>query len=124
MRAQTGFGAADRLHRSEEFIRLKRSGVRYESAHFVVYAGNLDGDAGHSRLGVTVSRRVGGAVARNRLKRRVREIFRRAIRDTIAAGTSMVVIARPGAATLGSQAISNELGGAARRLNGRITGRN
>ncbi len=124
MRAQLSFAAADRLHRSAEFIRLQRAGVRFQSPHFVVYAGNLagspDDEPSRSRLGVTVSRRVGIAVARNRVKRRVREIFRRAIRDNLPAGTSIVVIARDGAATLASPAINNELTMAARNLSGRI----
>ena len=120
MRAQLSFAAADRLHRSAEFIRLQRAGVRFQSPHFVVYAGNLDDEPARSRLGVTVSRRVGIAVARNRVKRRVREIFRRVIRDNLPAGTSIVVIARAGAATLASPAINNELTMAARNLSGRI----
>lgn len=120
MRAQLSFAAADRLHRSAEFIRLQRAGVRFQSPHFVVYAGNLDDEPARSRLGVTVSRRVGIAVARNRVKRRVREIFRRVIRDNLPAGTSIVVIARAGAATLASSAIDNELTMAARNLSGRM----
>ena len=120
MRAQLSFAAADRLHRSAEFIRLQRAGVRFQSPHFVVYAGNLDDEPARSRLGVTVSRRVGIAVARNRVKRCVREIFRRVIRDNLPAGTSIVVIARAGAATLASPAIDNELTMAARNLSGRM----
>jgi len=124
VRAQLSFAAADRLHRSAEFIRLQRSGVRFESPHFVVYAGNLagnlDDEPTRSRLGVTVSRRVGIAVVRNRVKRRVREIFRRVIRDNLPAGTSIVVIARAGAATLPSPAINIELTMAARSLGQRI----
>ena len=115
MRAQLSFAAADRLHRSAEFIRLQRAGVRFQSPHFVVYAGNLAGSPDDEP-----SRRVGIAVARNRVKRRVREIFRRAIRDNLPAGTSIVVIARDGAATLASPAINNELTMAARNLSGRI----
>lgn len=114
------FGAADRLHRSAEFLRLQRNGVRIESAHFVLYAGKLEDDAGRSRLGVTVSRRIGNAVVRNRVKRRVREIFRGRIRGAIPAGVSIVVIARAGAGLLASAAISVELATAARNLASRI----
>ena len=124
MRAQLSFAAADRLHRSAEFIRLQRAGVRFQSPHFVVYAGSLPGnqedEPGRSRLGVTVSRRIGIAVARNRVKRRIREIFRTVIRDSLPAGTSMVVIARDGAATLAPAAISDELSMAARKLGARV----
>ena len=120
VRAQLSFGAVDRLHRSAEFIRLQRVGVRFQSPHFVLYAGTLDNEPDRSRLGVTVSRRIGIAVVRNRVKRRVREIFRRDIRDQLPAGTSIVVIARGGAGSLGSPAISDELTAAARNLSGRI----
>jgi ribonuclease P protein component len=116
------FAAADRLHRSAEFLRLQRSGVRFQSPHFVLYAGSLDDEPTRSRLGVTVSRRIGNAVVRNRVKRRVREIFRRTIRDRLPAGNSVVVIARGGAAALESAAIGEELAMAARNLGGRIAG--
>ncbi len=90
----------------------------------MVYAGNLARDSdiepARSRLGVTVSRRIGNAVARNRVKRRVRECFRKAIRAELPPLTSIVVIARAGAASLKSPAINDELIMAARNLRGRI----
>jgi ribonuclease P protein component len=52
-----------------------------------------------SRLGVTVSRKVGNAVVRNRVKRRIREWFRRD-RSSIGPGFDILVIARPAAARL------------------------
>jgi len=75
------------------------------------------------RLGVTVSRRIGNAVVRNRVKRRVREIFRKEMRAKLPAGTAVVVIARGGAGMLESSAIRDELTTAARNLSGRIEGR-
>src|SRR5215469_9848464 len=88
------FAAPDRLHRSAEFIRLQRNGARFQTRHFVMYAGILDSDAARTRLGVTVSRRIGNAVVRNRVKRRVREIFRTNMRAMLPAHSSVVVIAR------------------------------
>ena len=123
MRAQLSFAAADRLHRSAEFLRLQRNGVRFQSPHFVVYAGNLEYQPERSRLGVTVSRRIGNAVVRNRVKRRVREFFRKVMRAELPLHTSIVVIARGGAAALESAAIGNELMIAVRNLSGRIAGR-
>ena len=86
----------------------------------MVYAGSLENEPERSRLGVTVSRRVGIAVVRNRVKRRVRECFRKELRAQMPAGTSMVVIARGGAGALEAAAISDELAMAARNLSGRI----
>lgn len=122
MRAELSFAAADRLHRSAEFLRLQRIGVRFQSPHFVLYAGRLEHEPERARLGVTVSRRIGNAVVRNRVKRRVRECFRKAIRAGLPAGTSIVVIARGGAGALESAAIGDELAMAARNLSGRIAG--
>ena len=117
------FAAVDRLHRSAEFLRLQRDGVRFQSPHFVLYAGSLEREPSRSRLGVTVSRRIGNAVVRNRVKRRVREIFRKELRARLPVGTSIVVIARIGAGALGCAAIGDELAMAARNLRGRIVGR-
>jgi ribonuclease P protein component len=60
------------------------------------------------RLGITASRKVGGAVIRNRVKRRIREWFRRAGSAQLA-GYDVVVIARTGAATLEFPAAFREL---------------
>ena len=123
MRAHLSFAAADRLHRSAEFLRLQRNGVRFQSPHFVLYAGSLDHEPERSRLGVTVSRRIGNAVVRNRVKRRVRECFRKVMRTELPPRTSIVVIARGSAGALESAAIGDELAMAARNLSGRIAGR-
>jgi len=123
VRAHLSFAAADRLHRSAEFLRLQRNGVRFQSPHFVLYAGSLDHQPERSRLGVTVSRRIGNAVVRNRVKRRVREFFRKELRALLPLGASIVVIARTGAGALESAAIGDELAMAARNLSGRIAGR-
>lgn len=61
-----------------------------------------------SRLGLTVSRKVGGAVARNRVKRRVREWFRHT-RSAFGAPLEVVVIARSGAASVSYRAMVEEL---------------
>lgn len=102
------FPAAHRLHRSAEYIDLQRRGVRCQTAHFVLYAARFD-ETSPSRLGMTVSRRVGKAVVRNRLKRRIRELFRLRLRAMMPPGTAMVIIARAGAGELETPSIRREL---------------
>jgi ribonuclease P protein component len=61
-------------------------------------------------LGITVSKKVGTAVERNRVKRRIREWFRRN-RGALARNAAVVVIARRGAADLGAAETERELEG-------------
>jgi len=63
---------------------------------------------GRARLGVTVSRRVGDAVVRNRVKRLMREVFRRNP-AWFTSGRDYVLVARPLAATLDFTSMSAEL---------------
>ena len=110
-----GFGAADRLRKSGEFLQLQRHGARHQSGHFVLYGLSGANDE-RSRLGITVSRRVGNAVVRNRIKRRVRECYRLKLRAMLPAGVAIVVIARKGAGELGWMALHTELLDSATRL--------
>lgn len=76
-----------------------RQGRRAASTAYVVLVVS-DGASASPRLGLTVSRRVGNAVVRNRVKRWIREWFRRE-RKRLGSGTEVVVIARREAAQLG-----------------------
>ncbi len=117
-----GFGAADRLRKPGEFLKLQRRGVRHQSGHFVLYG--LGGAKDEpSRLGIAVSRRVGIAVIRNRLKRRVRECYRLKLRAMLPAGVSVVVIARKGAGELGWMALRAELLESANNLRRKLAGK-
>jgi ribonuclease P protein component len=71
--------------------------------------------AGSGRVGVTVSRKVGGAVVRNRVKRWIRECYRRRSVQ-FPSQVDVVVVARPAAAEAGHAGICRELAALARRL--------
>lgn len=63
---------------------------------------------GSSRIGLVVSRRVGKAHDRNRVKRRIREFFRTR-RAALSSKLEVVVVAKPGAAALDQQGTEQEL---------------
>jgi ribonuclease P protein component len=95
----------DRLHTSREYARSRSSGRRLASGAFSV---ELSRGRNRGRLGLVVSRRVGGAVVRNRLKRVIREWFRRS-RETLSPNLDVVVVARPAAAALDTREAWREL---------------
>jgi ribonuclease P protein component len=69
-----GFGQAERLHCRREYLDVYGRGNKLHTPHLVVYF--LPNGREQHRLGLTVSRKIGKAVIRNRLKRRLRELFR------------------------------------------------
>ncbi len=66
-------------------------------------------DAGHPRLGLTASRRVGGAVVRNRLRRRVREHYRQQVRQDMLPAVDVVVHLKTAAAETDRRSFYSEL---------------
>ncbi len=75
MRRDERFTRAERLLKRMEFRRVYDHGQRYHFPLFTVFA--IENALDKSRLGITVTRRVGSAVKRNRCKRLLREVFRR-----------------------------------------------
>jgi ribonuclease P protein component len=89
-----------RLSRSGEFNRVYRDGSSHATRHLVLYSFPRD-DAEHRevRLGVSASRKLGGAVDRNRVKRTLREAFWD-LADRLPSGHDFVLVARPDIAEL------------------------
>ena len=86
-----------RLSRSAEFERVYRQGRSKGNRFLVLYAfPREDGDDTGPRLGLSVGRRVGGAVERTRVKRVLREAFWEEARR-LPEGSDYVVVARPAA---------------------------
>lgn len=106
MAAGQSYPKAARLTRRREYLRVQGAGRRRHSEHFVVVC--MPGATDETRLGITVSARIGNAVLRNGVKRRVRELYRRE-RSRLPGGLDVVVIAKPGAGSLSQAEVSQEL---------------
>jgi ribonuclease P protein component len=88
---EQGLGKEERIRKRGDFLRVQRRGERFvrKCLIFLFKKNGLH----KSRLGITVSRKVGGAVERNRIKRWVREAFRRR-KHRLVKGLDVVVIAK------------------------------
>jgi ribonuclease P protein component len=102
-----------RLSRSAEFDRVYREGRSHAGRHLVLYSFPRDvGDDSTPRLGLSVGRKVGGAVERNKVKRLLREAFWQS-EERLPTGHDFVVVARADAGEFAAReglcGIKNEL---------------
>jgi ribonuclease P protein component len=100
------FSKSERVLERKDFVNLNRSGKRIRTAHFTVFVAK--NRLSRTRLGITVSRKVGGAVTRNRLKRLIREVFR-LHKGLFPSSCDIVVSARESASQLDFRKVKEEL---------------
>lgn len=101
------FTKKERLLKRTEFLAVTESGKKSHTASFIIFI--RSNTLGFSRIGITVSKKVGSAVERNRIKRLIREFFR-LNKAGIETGIDIVVIAKRGAADKELREVSRELG--------------
>ncbi len=108
-----GFPWHYRIVRGSDYRAVYDAGLKLHSERFVLFA--KANALGHHRLGITVSRKIGGAVIRNRVKRLFREIFRKSAAE-IHPSFDLVFNAKRGSATAGYVELREEFLAAASRI--------
>ena len=107
------FRRPDRLKKRYEFRQAQLSGRRIHTPHFLIVV--VPNALQNTRLGITVTKKVGNAVQRNRIKRVVREVFRRN-RPLFPASHDLVFIAKRGSTVIDYASLLSELQRAAKKL--------
>ena len=97
MKGTQTFLKRNRILRPGEFRELYREGTRYSVKEFLLFV-KSEGQ-GPPRIGLSVSKRIGAATTRNRIKRYLREIFRTQ-KGELKCGIRMLIVARPGSEQL------------------------
>ena len=117
-REQGGTQAAvERLKRRPDFLRAAASGVAHQARPFKIQMALRGGDEGPARVGFTVTKKVAGAVGRNRIRRRLREAVRLAGAPLARPGCDYVFIARSAALTAPFHDLTLQVADGLTRLN-------
>lgn len=96
----------ERILRRDDFLRIGKLGKKIKTNHFIILF--LENDLAFSRVGITVTRKIGKAVERNRVKRLIREFFR-LNREAIPKSNDFIFIAGKGSPQLVYSDIVREL---------------
>ena len=86
-----------RVKREKDFKAIFKDGTSFATRKFVVY--QLENQQNHFRVGLSVSKKLGNAVTRNQIKRRIRHILQ-SVKGSLVEHVDFVVIARKGVETL------------------------
>jgi ribonuclease P protein component len=111
----------ERLRKRVDFLAAA-AGSKVTAAAFVLQ-GRGRGDAGPPRVGFTVSKKVGNAVERNRVRRRLREVVRLSNTERLRVGNDYVLIGRRGALSLPFARLADDFAGALERIHARRAAR-
>lgn len=109
---------ATRVRKRAEFERIQKGGARVSTQSFILIVAGRP-DRRPARLGITASRKIGGAVTRNRAKRLVREAFR-ALPALFPPGIDLVVIVRKPPGAMKAADVAAEWKGVSKKLARRI----
>ena len=104
--SEYGYPKAERLLKRGGYLSLSRDGKKCHKKHFLCIYKKRDGT--RSRLGITISKKVGTAVIRNRLKRVCREFFRHN-KYSLESAWDINIIARPSAGAASRQQVLQSL---------------
>jgi ribonuclease P protein component len=104
----------ERLKRRRDFLAAA-AGAKASTAGFVLQE-RPRGDGGPARVGFTVSKKVGGAVERNRVRRQLREIVRLSAARSLHGGSDYVMVGRRAALDMSFSRLAEDFAGALARL--------
>lgn len=106
MMSACSFNKKYKILKREDFLRIGAERRKVRSRHFIIL--QKKNDRGNSRLGISASKKIGGAVKRNRIKRILREFFR-LNRQYLSPSTDFIIIAGRGSYLMGYDEVRAEL---------------
>ena len=113
MKGDESFSKDDRLRHRGDFLRIQRRGIRTSTKNLILFI--KPNKINRKRLGITASKKVGNAVRRNRLKRIIREVFRKN-RELFPYSCDVVVIVKKSENISGYITVKSEIAGVKSRL--------